>query len=48
MSKVVQTNNNNNLTAWSTTITEGDIIAFNVDSASTVTHVTLTLKINKT
>ncbi len=41
-------NNNNNLTAWSTTITEGDIIAFNVDSASTVTHVTLTLKINKT
>ncbi len=41
-------NNNNNLTAWSTTITEGDIIAFNVDSASTVTQVTLTLKINKT
>jgi hypothetical protein len=41
-------NNNNNLTAWSTTITEGDIIAFNVDSASVVTQVTLTLKINKT
>ncbi len=41
-------NNNNNLTDWSTTITEGDIIAFNVDSASTVTQVTLTLKINKT
>lgn len=41
-------NNNNTLTAWSTTITEGDIIAFNVDSASTVTQVTLTLKINKT
>ncbi len=41
-------NNNNTLTAWSTAITEGDIIAFNVDSASTVTQVTLTLKINKT
>jgi hypothetical protein len=41
-------NNNNTLTAWSTTITEGDIIAFNVDSATTVTQVTLTLKINKT
>jgi len=41
-------NNNNTLTAWSTTITEGDIIAFNVESATTVTQVTLTLKINKT
>jgi hypothetical protein len=41
-------NNNNILTAWSTTITEGDIIAFNVESASIVTQVTLTLKINKT
>lgn len=41
-------NNNNILTAWSTSITEGDIIAFNVESASVVTQVTLTLKINKT
>lgn len=41
-------NNNNTLTAWSTTITEGDIIAFNVESSSIVTQVTLTLKINKT
>lgn len=40
-------NNNNTLTAWSTSVSEGDIIAFNVES-STVTQVTLTLKINKT
>lgn len=40
-------NNNNNLTAWSTTVSEGDIVAFNVESASIVTQVTLTLKINK-
>lgn len=40
-------NNNNNLTNWSTSINEGDIIAFNVDSISLLKQVTLTLKINK-
>jgi hypothetical protein len=40
-------NNNNNLTNWNTSINEGDIIAFNVDSISLLKQVTLTLKINK-
>lgn len=40
-------NNNNNLTNWSTSINEGDIIAFNIDSVSLLRQVTLTLKINK-
>jgi len=33
------------LTTWDTTVTAGDVIAFNVDSASTVTRVTLTLTV---
>ena len=36
------------LTGWTTTITAGDILAFNVDSASTVTRVTLVLKVQAT
>ena len=36
------------LTGWTTTFSEGDILAFNVDSASTVTRVTLTLKVVRT
>jgi hypothetical protein len=36
-----------NLTTWTTSVTAGDIIAFNVDSASTVTRVNLTIKITK-
>lgn len=35
------------LTTWTTSVTTGDIIAFNVDSASTVTRVTLSIKITK-
>jgi hypothetical protein len=35
------------LTGWTTTINAGDILAFNVDSASTVTRVTLSLKVKK-
>ena len=35
------------LSTWTTSVTAGDIIAFNVDSASTVTRVTLTIKITK-
>ncbi len=33
------------LTGWTTSVTAGDILGFNVDSAATVTRVTLTLEI---
>jgi len=36
------------LTGWTTTIAAGDILAFNVDSITTVTRVTLSLKVRKT
>lgn len=36
------------LTAWTTTITAGDTIRFNVDSITTVTRVTLSLKVTRT
>jgi hypothetical protein len=36
------------LTTWSTSIVSGDIIRFNVDSASTVTRVTLSIQGNLT
>lgn len=36
------------LTGWTTSITAGDILGFNVDSATTVTRVTLVLKIQVT
>jgi len=36
------------LTGWTTSLTSGDIIAFNVDSASTVTRLTLSLKVLRT
>lgn len=35
------------LTGWTTSIAAGDCIAFNVDSASTVTRVTLSLKVTR-
>lgn len=35
------------LTGWTVTVTAGDVLAFNVDSASTVTHVVLLLKVVK-
>ena len=35
------------LTGWTTSITKGDILSFIVDSASTVTRVTLTLAVTK-
>jgi hypothetical protein len=35
------------LTTWTTSVTAGDIIAFNVDSASTVTRVHLYIDITK-
>lgn len=36
-----QKNQDTNLTSWTTTVNEGDYIRINVDSASTVTFVTL-------
>jgi len=36
------------LTGWTTAFSAGDIMAFNVDSASTVNRVTLTLKVRRT
>lgn len=35
------------LTGWTTTITAGDVLAFSVTSASTITRVTLTLSVNR-
>jgi len=42
-----QKNQNNSLTSWSTTITAGDIIAFNVNSATTVKRVNVIIKVTK-
>jgi hypothetical protein len=36
------------LTGWSKNLSAGDILAFNIDSASTVTRVTLTLNVTRT
>lgn len=36
------------LTGWTKTISSGDVLAFNVDSATTVTRVTLILDVTKT
>lgn len=43
-----QKNQDLSLTTWTTTVNAGDILAFNVNSASTVTRVTLSLKVIKT
>ncbi len=36
------------LTGWTTTVTQGDVVSFKVDSAATMTRVTLTLAIQPT
>lgn len=36
------------LTGWTTTITAGDVLAYNVDSVTTIQRVTVTLKVRKT
>lgn len=41
-------NTSSTLTGWTTTITAGDILFFNVDSCSTITKVVLTLSVTKT
>jgi hypothetical protein len=43
-----QKSQDSTLTGWTTAITAGDILAFNVDSITTVTRVTLALKVTKT
>jgi hypothetical protein len=40
----VQKNQDLSLTTWTTSISAGDILAFNVDSASTVTRVTIAIR----
>jgi hypothetical protein len=42
-----QKNTNSILTGWTTAVTAGDIIAFNLDSASTLTNINVILKITK-
>jgi len=36
------------LTNWTKTLSKGDVLAYNVDSVTTLTRVTITLKVNKT
>ena len=43
-----QKNQDTNLTTWTTSVAANDIIAFNVDSAATVTRVNLIIKITRT
>lgn len=40
-------NNDTNLTTWTTDLSAGDILEYNIDSASTITKVWLTLLLNK-
>jgi hypothetical protein len=41
-------NTSSTLTGWTTTITSGDVLAFNVDSVTTLTKVTIVLKLKMT
>jgi hypothetical protein len=43
-----QKNQDTSLSSWTTSVTAGDVIGFNVDSATTVTRVTLTVKVDAT
>jgi len=42
-----QKNRNDSLSTWTTAVSAGDVIAFNVDSASTVTRVNVIIKVSK-
>jgi len=42
-----QKSQDSTLTGWTTSISAGDILAFNVDSCSTIARVTLSLKVEK-
>jgi len=41
-------NQDASLSTWTTSVTAGDIIAFNVDSATTVTRINVIIKVTKT
>ncbi len=43
-----QLNSDNTLTTWTTAVTAGDVIGFNLDSAATLTSVNLIITILKT
>jgi len=43
-----QKSQDSTLTGWTTSLAAGDYLAFNVDSVSTVTRVTLALKVTRT
>lgn len=43
-----QKNQDTSLSTWTTSVSAGDVLGFNVDSATTVKQVTLTLKVTKT
>ena len=43
-----QKNQDNSLSSWTTTVTAGDVIAFNVESAVTVTRINVIIKVTKT
>lgn len=43
-----QKNQDTSLGTWTTSVTAGDVIAFNVDSATTVTRVNLSINVTKT
>lgn len=43
----VQKSQDATLTGWTTTVTAGDVLEFNVDSATTVTRVTVSLRVTK-
>lgn len=43
-----QKSQDSTLSGWTTSITAGDILAFNVDSCTTITRATLSLKVTKT
>jgi hypothetical protein len=42
------TSQSSTLTGWTTSLSAGDYLAFNVDSATTVSRVTLTLVVTRT
>ena len=42
-----QLGSSNTLTGWTTTLLEGDVLGYNIDSCSVITQVTLTIKVTK-
>ncbi len=42
-----QTASSSSLTAWATSVTEGDVLSFNIDSVSSVTLASIALKVTR-